>query len=344
MMKTKKLLFGMLASLLIVGFAMSAYGAGEVFKWRAQTYAVSGSVGFKAAEQALASLKEASGGRIEIKLYGSGTLVGAFEQLDAMGKGIFEAGFNAPAFYAGKDAAFPAIFSLIGLWDDTSQAKIWMHYFGGHQLAEELYSKYNVQYVGSAMIGAEPIMSKVPIRSLEDFKGIKIRTPGGLTSMLFSKLGASPVPLPGGELYTALDTGVVDAAEFVTLAENWDIGLHEVTKFVLYPSFHGPIAICDFTVNKKAWDSLPADLKALMLSWAYELDSRYDYMSAAESLTALKKMKDKGLTHTKLSEADMQKARDLSLEVALEWKQKSPMAGRVIDSILDYLKLAGALK
>jgi len=187
-------------------------------------------------------------------------------------------------------------------------------------------------------------MSKKPINTLEDFKGIKIRTPGGLTSMLFQKLGASPVPIPGGELYTALSTGVVDAAEFVTLAEDWDIGLHEVTKYVLYPSFHGPIAHCDFTINKNAWDKLPADIKAIMKTWVYELDARYDYMSAAESITTLKKMTDKGLVHCTLSDADMKKARDLSLEVAMEWRKKSPMAEKVVDSIINFLKISGALK
>jgi TRAP-type mannitol/chloroaromatic compound transport system substrate-binding protein len=342
-MKSRKLTIGFLVITLVLAVSITSSAADKVFKWRAQTYAVPGSVGFKAAEQALNSLKEATGGRLDIKLYGTGTLVGAFEQIDAMGKGIFEAGFNAPAYYAGKDAAFAALFSLIGVWDNTTQVKIWVHHFGGRQLAEELYSKYNVQYIGPAMISAEPIMSKVPLKSLEDFKGIKIRTPGGLTSMLFKRLGASPVPLPGGELYTALDTGVVDAAEFVTLAEDWDIGLHEVTKYVLYPSFHGPIANCDFTVGKKAWDKLPPDLQAALKSWVYELDAKYDYMSAAESITTLKKMTDYGLVHTKLSDTDMKKAKEMSLEVAQEWKKKSPMSAKLIDSIINYLQLSGSL-
>ncbi len=343
-MKRLKYAAVILVGLFLIGFVLCGpASADKVYKWRAQTYAVPGSVGFKAAEEALQSLKAATGGRLDIKLFGVGTLVGAFDQLDAIGKGIFECGFNAPAYYAGKDPAFAALFSLLGLWSNTKEAKIWVHYFGGRQLAEQLYAKYKVQYIGPAMIGAEPIMSKVPLKSLADFKGIKIRTPGGLTSMLFSKLGASPVPLPGGELYTALDTGVVDAAEFVTLAENWDIGLHEVTKYVLYPSFHGPIANCDFTVNQKKWNSLPDDLKSALMSWAYELDARYDYMSAAKSITALKKMVAAGLVHTQLSAEDMKQAKALSLEVALEWRKKSPMSAKVIDSIIDYLKLRGAL-
>jgi TRAP-type mannitol/chloroaromatic compound transport system substrate-binding protein len=325
-------------------FSTSAFAKETVFKWRAQTYAVAGSVGYKALETALESLKEASNGRLDIKLYGVGTLVGGFEQLDAVGRGIFECGFNAPAYYAGKDPAFAALFSLMNIWEDTSEVKIWSYYFGGLDLARELYGKYKVYYVGPALVGAEPIMSKVALNQLSDFKGIKIRTAGGLTSELFKRLGASPVMMAGGELYTGLDTGVVDAAEFVSLAENYDIGLHEVTDYVLYPSFHGNTATCDFTVNQKAWDKLPQDLKALMESWIFELDARFDYQSAAESELALKNMKDKGLTHTRLSNEDMDAAKQIALEIAKEWREKSPMSAKMIDSILNYLRVKGSIE
>lgn len=325
-------------------FSTDAQAKEKVYKWRAQTYAVSGSVGYKALEVALENLKAASNGRLDISLYGVGSLVGAFEQLDAMGMGIFECGFNAPAYYAGKDPAFAALFSLMNIWENTSEVKIWTYYFGGLELAQELYGKYKVHYVGPALVGAEPIMSKVPLKKLSDLKGIKIRTAGGLTSELFQKLGASPVMMAGGELYTGLDTGVVDAAEFVSLAENYDIGLHEVTEYVLYPSFHGNTATCDFTVNQKVWNKLPDDLKALMNSWIFELDARFDYQSAAESEKALKNMKEKGLVHTRLSAEDMQAARKISLEIANDWKKKSPMSARIIDSILDYLRLKGSIE
>jgi TRAP-type mannitol/chloroaromatic compound transport system substrate-binding protein len=336
--KSKKI-FSIILIVGLSGFLVaSGYAADEVFNWRAQTYAVPGSVGFKAAEVALDDLKKLTNGRISIKLYGVGTLVGAFEQLDAQTKGILECGFNAPSYYAGKDPAFASLFSLIGVWNNTSQVRVWMYHFGGIEIAEELYSKYDVKYIGPAMISAEPIMSKKPLKSLADFKGLKIRTPGGLTTMLFERLGAAPVALAGGELYSGLDTGVVDAAEFVTLAENWDIGLHEVTKYVLFPSFHGPIANCDFTVSKKAWNKLPEDLKQAMITWSYELDAKYDYMSVAESIVTLKKMTDYGLIHTKLSSEDMLRAKEISKEVANEWRKKSPIAERMIDSILEYLE------
>jgi len=138
-MKSKILTACLTVVALILVFSMASYGASDkVFKWRAQTYAVPGSVGFRAADAAFKSLKEATGGRLDITLYGAGTLVGAFEQIDALNKGIFEVGHNAPAYYAGKDAAFSAIFSLAGVWPNSSEAKIWVDHFGGKELASEL--------------------------------------------------------------------------------------------------------------------------------------------------------------------------------------------------------------
>jgi TRAP-type mannitol/chloroaromatic compound transport system substrate-binding protein len=148
----------------------------------------------------------------------------------------------------------------------------------------------------------------------------------------------------GGEIYTALDTGVVDAAEFVTLSENYDLGLHEVSKYVLFPSFHCPTAICDISVNEKAWNKLPPDLQAAMQMMTYELDARWDYMGRAESVDRLQKMLKRGLVVTTLSASDMEKARKIAVANAIEWRKKSDMSKRMIDSILDYLKKTGVVE
>lgn len=162
--------------------------------------------------------------------------------------------------------------------------------------------------------------------------------------MLFKKLGASPIGLRGGQIYSALDTNVIDAAEFVTLGENVGMGLHEVTKYVLYPSFHGPIAVVNWGVNMDAWKKLPGDLQAALLMAVREADYLYDILSAASDYKALGVIKEKGLVITQLSEADMEKARVLSLEVALEYSKKSELSAEVITSILNFLKLGGKIK
>ncbi len=332
-----------MALVVIFGSSIPASAAGKVYKWRAQTYAIPGSIDFKALEKTIAHLKKATGGRLDIKLYGAKALVGFTEMLEACGKGTFEVVHNPDAYAAGLDPGFAPIFSVVGLWEEPREVKIWLDSFGGNEIIKKTYAKYNVHHLGPTLIGAEPIMSQKPLRTLEDFKGLKIRTPAGLTSMLFKKLGAVPVPLGGGQVYSALDTGVIDAAEFVTVSINYSVALHEVTKYILWPSFHGPIAVVNWGVNMEAWNSLPDDLKAALEMMVYESDWNYDHKTAAADYGALEKMKEKGLVHTQLSEEDMAKVKRMSLEVAMEYKKKSPLADEVITSIINYLKLTGKL-
>lgn len=344
-MGMKKILALMVVGLVSLGLIMAVGAAAgdKTFKWRMQTYASPGTPGFQSQKIALDNLRKATGGRLDIKLHGGGTLVGYRDMLEAVAKGNFEMGHNVDAFFAGKDPGFAPIFSAIALWTDPREVRVWIESYGGKELMAKAYGKFGVKYLGSTLIGAEPIMSKKPLNSLADFKGLKIRTPGGLTTMLFKKLGAVPVSMRGGQIYSALDTNVIDAAEFVTLGENVGMGLHEVTKYVLYPSFHGPIAVVNLSVNQKAWASLPADLQAALQMFAKEADYYYDILSAASDYKALAEIKKKGLTITQLSEADMIKARQLSLEVAQEYSKKSELSKEVIDSIIAFLKMGGKI-
>ncbi len=346
-MKKRGIRFLAVLAALAMGLAIAAAptpALAKVFKWRMQTYASPGTPGFESQKIAIAQLKAATGGRLDIKLHGGGTLVGYKGMLEAESKGIFEVGHNVDAFFAGKDPGFAPIFSAIGLWTDPREVRVWIEAFGGKEIMAKAYAKFGVKYLGSTLIGAEPIFSKKPLRSLADFKGLKIRTPGGLTTMLFKSLGAVPVGLRGGQIYSALDTNVIDAAEFVTMGENVGMGLHEVTKYVLYPSFHGPIAVVNYGVNMKAWKSLPPDLQAAFEMMVYQADYLYDILSAASDYKALAKVKAKGLIITQLSPADMEKTRELSLKVALEYRKKSKLSAEVIDSILSFLKMTGKIK
>jgi len=316
----------------------------KVFKWRAQTYAVSGTVGFETTKAALDHLREMTNGRLDITLYPIGALVGYSEMLEALGEGVYEVGFNASAFFSGYDPAFTVIWNLPGIWDNPRQAHIWFSGYGGDDFYRELYANYNIHYLGVQVIGAEPIMSKKPLRTLEDFNGLKVRAAPGMSHELLAKVGAVPVPLPGGEIYTALDTGLIDACEFVTVTENYGLGLHEVTDYILWPSFHGPTANCDLSVNMDAWNSLPDDLKACLEAAAVINAKYYDYWPAAADHESLAKMTDYGLEHCVLSAADMAKVRAMGVEIAKEWKAKSPMCDAIITSVIDYLTVTGQLE
>jgi TRAP-type mannitol/chloroaromatic compound transport system substrate-binding protein len=332
--------------LFIFSFSMFSQvsAAEKVFKWRAQGYAQPGSLSFRDTEKVFDDLRKATNGRLDIRLYGAGALVGPFEAIDAIGKGIFEVGLNAPGYYSGKDPAFAAIYSLAGVWPDSTHAKTWLYYFGGEEFGAKLYDKYNLKWIGPIITSPECLLSTKPIRKLDDLKGLKIRTTPGLASMLFQKLGASPVPLPSGEIYSALDTKVIDAAEYTNLAENKEMGLLEVTKYVLDPSFHCPLAINDISVNKNAYNKLPDDLKAALRMMTYQLTQVLDYSGTAAGAKALREEAAKGkIEHFQFSDADMKKARMVAIENAKTWRAKNEMSAEIIDSIFDYLKMRNML-
>ena len=283
-------------------------------------------------------------GRLDLTLFPAKAIVGYTEMLEALQAGVYEVNVHAPAFSAGIDPGFAAIFNLPGLWDEPREVRIWLNGFGGNEIYASALAKYNIHYVGAAVTHPEPFMSKKPLRTLDDFKGLKLRTTPGLTHNLFERLGAVPIAMAGPDIYPGLQTGLIDAAEFITLTDNWQIGLHEVTDYVLWPSIHSPTAQSDISVNMDAWNTLPDDLQAAFFAAARVLDQNLDFDSAGSDYGSLEMMKAYGLEHTQLSEADFETARQMGIEIAEEWKSQSPLSNEVISSVFDYLKITGKIK
>lgn len=245
------------------------------------------------------------------------------------------------AFGTSLDPGFSPIFGSTALWETPAQVYTWLDKFGGKKIVSEAYAAQNVHYVGSAVEGAEVLMSTKSLATLADLKGQIVRTVPGLTFELFTKIGAKPVTLGGSEIYSALETGVIDAAEWTMAADNFRMGFHEVTDYILWPSFHQPTGHIALIVNESAWNELPDDLRA-----AFELATRvaadgFEYWTAAADYEAVQVMvNDFGLELNQLSEADWAAAKALGREVAEEYKSKSPLANDVITSAIDFLTYA----
>lgn len=317
----------------------------EVFKWKFQTWATPGSMAFKSYAYTLDQIRAASGGRIDGELFGVGVLVGAVEALEAEGEGIIDGSFGFGGYYGGYDAAFSIMGHGATLWPDRSALALWYEQFGGKELFRELYGEYNVYYIGAMTIGSEAINSKVPIRSIEDFKGLKIRMGGGgFGAEVFTRLGATIVFIPGGEIYSALDTGLVDAAEYLGPGVNWDLGFHEVTDYFLYPSPHGTTISTDWTLNMDVWKGLPDDLKAFLEVAAYAAGENFFSMTTAYDYEAVEWMIDYGLEQISFGPEEYDKVTAMAIEVALEFKEKSPMSDTIITSQFDYWRYIGHIE
>lgn len=232
----------------------------ETFKWKMVMPWTKGLLFYDMAQHFADSVALASGGRLEIKLFSAGELVGAMESFDAVSKGSAEVGHDWPGYWKGKNENFVSFASVpFGL--DTEGYNIWLYERGGLEQMQALYGQFNLFALPGGNGGQEMgFFSNKKAVTMADFKGMRVRTPGWYMDIM-NNLGASVTPLPGGEVYLALERGVIDAAEFSSPAMNYPMGFDEITKYVIEPGVHQPSVQCALFFNKDAYNKLPADLK-----------------------------------------------------------------------------------
>lgn len=232
----------------------------EKIRWKMVMPWSKGLLFYDMAQHFADSVKLASGGRLDIKVFSAGELVGAMETFDAVSKGSAQVGHDWPGYWKGKNEAFVAFASVpFGL--DAEGYNVWLYERGGLEMMQELYGRYNIYALPGGNGGQEMgLFSNKKATSMKDFKGMRLRTPGWFMDIM-NNLGASVSPLPGGEVYLALERGVIDAAEFSSPAINYPMGFDDITKYVIEPGVHQPSVQCGLLFNKDAWNKLPDDLK-----------------------------------------------------------------------------------
>ena len=206
------------------------------------------------------SVRLASAGRLDIKPFSAGELVPAMQSFDAVSTGAAQVGHDWPGYWKGKNEAFVALASVpFGL--DAELYNIWLYERGGVEMMQEIYGQFNLFALPGGQCGQEMgLSSNKRATKMEDFKGMRIRTPGWFMDIM-NNLGASVSPLPGGEVYLALERGVIDAAEFSSPAINYPMGFDDITKYAIQPGVHQPGIQCALFFNKDAYEKLPEDLK-----------------------------------------------------------------------------------
>ena len=241
----------------------------KTIKWRMTGPWTTGILFYDMMEHFADSVRAASGGRLQIKVFPAGAIVPAMETFDAVSKGVVQVGHSWPGYWKGKNEAFTAFASVpFGL--DYEGYNIWYYERGGDKILDELYGKFGMKGFFCGNSGQElGLYSNKRATKMADFKGLKVRTPGWYMDIL-TRMGVSVTPLPGGEIYLALERGVIDACEFSSPAVNLPMGFHEITKYVIEPGVHQPACQFDMFINMKAWNDLPDDLKAIVSICAKE--------------------------------------------------------------------------
>ena len=252
----------------------------EVIKWKMVMPWSKGLLFYDIAAHFADSVRLASAGRLDIKPFSAGELVPAMQSFDAVAKGSAQVGHDWPGYWKGKNEAFVAFASVpFGL--DAEGYNIWLYEKGGLEMMQEIYGQFGLFALPGGQTGQEMgLFSNKRATKMEDFKGMRVRTPGWYMDIM-NNLGASVSPLPGGEVYLALERGVIDAAEFSSPAINYPMGFDEITKYVIQPGAHQPGIQCGLFFNQEAWDSLPEDLKWIVKIAAAETQAwSYNWVNA----------------------------------------------------------------
>ena len=314
----------------------------EAVHWKMMSLWGAGTLPQKLNEKFAERVKVMSGGRLLIEALPGGSIVAPTESLDAVMSGVLDAQQGGTGYWPGKDAAFSLLGDLQGSWEHPRQAQEWLEYGGGKELVRELYAKYNAYFVTGIWYGSETLVSKRPIRALADFKGLKMRAPVGMGQDIFSRLGAAPVNLPGSEVYTALERGVVDASDWGTLSMNQDLGYHKLARYPTYPGFHS-MPMGDVAVNMKRWNALPDDLKSIVEVAARDLSREMVQLNGLEDIRVANEAAKLGFEPISLPLEERRKFREIAREVWKDYAERSPMAKRVYESQIAFLRKLGLL-
>jgi len=301
--------------------------------WKVQTSWPAG-VGLATFKTWAASVKEKTGGELEIKPFAAKEVVGDFELLDGVKNGALEAMNSFTLYWAGKMPATAFLSSyLMGLrypheWD------IFFYSHGGLQAARDLFAKQGLYYVNRIHHGPNIIHSKKPIRGIADFKDLKLRVPGGMIAEGFAAIGAKTTLLPGGEVFSALEKGTVDAADYTGPAVNWDLGFQQVTKFIWtgppgLESIYQPVDLMDFVVRKDVWDKLSPKMKTWLDDEIQVYSNEHHGAVQKADMEAWGKFEKAGVQINRLPAEDLPKFQRVAVPIWFKWANKDPDAAKI---------------
>jgi len=310
--------------------------------WKVQTSWPAG-VGLQTFKNWCGTVKEKTGGELDFKPFAAKEVVGDFELLDGVKNGVLEAMNSFTLYWAGKmpSTAFLSSY-LMGLrypheWD------IFFYSKGGLQAAREIFAKQGLYYVNRIHHGPNIIHSKKPIRTIEDFKDLKLRVPGGMIAEGFASLGAKTTLLPGSEVFSALEKGTVDAADYTGPAVNWDLGFQQVAKYIWtgppgLESVYQPVDLMDFVVRMDVWNKLSPAMKRWVDDEVQVYSNEHHAAIQKADMEAWGKFEKAGVQITRLPAQDLPKFQRAAVPIWFKWANKDKDAARLFKMQLEVME------
>jgi TRAP-type mannitol/chloroaromatic compound transport system substrate-binding protein len=327
----------------VAALVAAAPAIAQEYSFKFQSSDPSGNPNYILKQEWAERVGEMTGGRLVIEMMPVGSIVEHNETQDAVAAGILDGHITDMSYFAGKDPAFGLIANPVGAWSDPDQMLRFIEYGGGKELINGMLEPYGLHFIGATTPGLEAFVSKVPLEGVAGLEGLKMRAPEGLVQQVFAAAGAAPVNLPGSEVFTSLDKGVIEAADYSVFSTNQAQGLHDVAHHPVYPGFHS-MPLVEVSMNKSKWDALPDDLKTILevsvRDFARDMTSQ---LAMRDQVAVAEARANPEITVHSWSDEELAKFRQIAVQ---QWEgvaERSDNAQKVYDTLVAYLTEQGLI-
>ncbi|MEC8127396.1 MAG: TRAP transporter substrate-binding protein [Pseudomonadota bacterium] len=330
------------AAALTAATTLTAYAGSHSTKLRIQTHFSQETLSGQMAKKYIEDITAMSNGEIQVEMFYASSVVKSAETFDAAATGILDCDMTGGAYQTGKNPAFQFAGDLMGGYANPYQQMSWLLHGGGRDALNELYNGFNMEFVGWWIPGPESLSSTAPIRGVEDFKNWKFRSPPGLATKVFANLGASPIVMDFNEVFTALETGIIDGADAANLTNNIGLGLYDIAKHTNYPGFHSMPAD-HLACRKDIWDAMPDHHKRIMTVAMDSLALHNATINEVKNSENAKMLREKGVNLYDWSPEELAKFR---AAVKAGWTEfaTTPEAKALLQHHIDFLVGIGAMQ
>ena len=289
-----------------------------------------------AAERVAQSITALSGGRLQVKVFAAGQMVGAIETFEAVSSGLADMYHSSEITWSGSSATF-SYFCNVPFGFTANEINAWIYHGGGQALWDELSAGFGLKPFMCGNTG--PQMGgwfTKELTSVDSYKGLRYRMPG-IGGEVLRRLGAVVVNVPPGEIIASLQSGAIDASEFAGPWVDMAVGLHKAAKYYYYPGFHEPGAVLSLVVNKKLWDGFGSAERGI-IETAAAAENAYSYaeFTANDAIALQQLAADPAIQIRKLDDSILQALGKLSGEVLAETGRKDDLTRRVYESFIKF--------
>lgn len=283
-----------------------------------------------------------SGGDIEIEMFYSSAVVKSAETFDAAITGILDCDMTNGSYQTGKNPAFQFVADTMGGYDTPIQYHTWVNFGGGKEAINELYSEFDMTYIGAHVGGQESLNSIRPLRGVDDLENFKFRSPPGMESEIFASLGAKPVVMDFTEIFTALESKIIDGADAASISVNRGLGIYDIAKHTTYPGFHS-MSSDHLACRTDIWETL-TERQQKIITIAHK-NMAMDLMMAVlvDDGKAVAELPAEGVNIYNWSTEDRATFRAAAQAAWDNWAERTPEAKAMVASHIAFSKQIGLI-